>query len=342
MRWLLPIIAFALTLGAASAQRPWSDYDSRQRATVLASPKVPVEVRSSVGRLNELSATEREQLWGIVTTPTRNKHLRSLYLYIYEVLRPMDGSAASEDMAMLVQHPAYLFKRWSNPLHSYDVYNYAYAIGKHGATSKLRKVCKRRYMRRYGAVVTALSEGAAMAEASARLDCTPHYDDMAVAVAVCAPREIAIGEYNSVDSTVEPLAAPRLTDNLEQHIASEFIAWDGCYNRAVDHNYTETLSIVASMSSCGTIFSLHDACGDHLMLADELYLLSAGELFVVTGGEVIFGCIDDGGMHVVGRVAMDGGELAGVKCTEEGLYVKLHSGDTTRCYMLSVGDYERY
>ena len=86
-------------------------------------------------------------------------------------------------------------------VHSYDVYNYAYAIGKHGATSKLRKVCKRRYMRRYGAVVTALSEGAAMAEASARLDCTPHYDDMAVAVAVCAPREIAIGEYNSVDST---------------------------------------------------------------------------------------------------------------------------------------------
>lgn len=342
MRWLFSIIAFALTLGAASAQRPWSDYDSRQRATVLASPKVPVEVRAAITRLDELSATEREQLWGIVTSPTRDKHLRSLYLYIYEVLRPLDGSAASEDVAMHERHPAYFFKRWGNPLHSYDVYNYAYAIGRCGATSKLRKVCKGRYVRRYGAVVTALREGAAMAEASARLGCSPHYDDMAVAVAVCAPREIAIGEYNAVAHTVEPLSVPVLTDELERHIASEFIAWDGCYNRAVEHNFTETLSIVASISSHETIFALHDACGDHIMLADKLYILPAGELFAVTGGEVIFGYVDDAGLRIVGRAAMDEGELVGVKCTEEGLYMKVQHGASPRCYMLSVGDYERY
>lgn len=358
MRWLIPIVVFAFTLGTASAQRPWDDYDQRQRAEIVASHKVPVEVRGLVGSLDTLSVAERARLRDIVTRPVRDRQLQSLYLFIYETLRPVDGTWADDDVAMLERHTAYFLERWSSELHGYDVYNYAYAIGRHSACEEvrgevnalLRRVCKRRYVRRYGDVVMSFGEGVAIAASSVGAGRSVRCDNFVPEAVEYAPHEITIGEYDGIVATIEAVGmAQTATDGaVEALVAAECMAWDGSYNRPVDHGFADAVSVVVSTSSTDRLIKICDDRGDGMVLRGELYMLPDGGLFAVDDGEdgcarhVVVGRVDALGLHIEGRVTLDGGEMVGRKCTAEGLYLRLKYGDNERCIMLSGADYERY
>lgn len=351
MRRPLLVVLLVIAMLPAAAQRPWSEYDARQRERIAGARNTPEVVRRAVDSLEVMSPAERAKLWDVVTSPTGDRQLASLYLYLYETLRPTNGTAAEGDIAMLRSYPAYFLERWSDELHRYDVYNYAYALahhnvteGTHGDTNGvMRKVARRRYARRYGAVVAALSGGVDIAESSLCLSSTLFADATEPEITERMPRAITAAEYSAVRGSVEPISAARVLgdDDLLSHIAAECIAWDGCYNVAIDHNLGRRVTIVRSVSTTSTSITMIDAEGNHHTLPERVYLLPGGALYAISLDResrveyVVAGRFVDGVLNVSSTAVVGDGVLRGAKCTDAGLY--LHIEDRgSRYYVITI------
>ena len=358
MRWLVLTIAICATLATASAQRPWSDYNSAQRARIIASRGVTEEVRTAVSRLGELSVAEREALWAVVSQPVKSSQIASLHLFLYDMLRPADGSASEVDIAMLKSYPQYMLARWSEDLHRYDVYNYAYALAnysvEHGSrgdvNSALRRVGKRRYMRCYGSIVENLVEGLAIAENSIALGRKMECDHTDMEVTCRLPYEISLAEYKAAIAQVNAVDTEGVIGrgDVVGYMAAECASWDGSYNRELSHTLGKGVGVTLVESATAKHIVIDDGVGGCVTLPAVVYILPDGGLFAIDiDGEgraesVYVGAVEQGRLRSIATVAVYGGVVRGAKCTNEGLYLWIDDDRGAKYYRLSRCDYERY
>lgn len=349
MRWAALILALVATSTITSAQRPWGSYDERQRERIVEHHSTPDVVRRAAKGVDTLDGEEIQEVWDIITHATKDRHRASLYLYIYELLRPVDGSAHDVDVAILKGYTTYMLKRWSDPLHAYDIYSYAYALARHNvaggdARDALNALSKRRYRRRYAPLVASLERGIAIAEASLRLDREMWCDHTTPEVACCVPCEVSDKEYAEVVGSVLPIAMAETDDELHRLMVAECIASGGCYHRIVEGAINQDFEVVISQGATYGYTSLEDGSGVWHTLPRRLYILPSGGLFAVREnvdgvcGGVVVGNVVDGAMRSI-FVAIGGGTITGVKCTDEDIYLWLRDGHRSSYYMLSIAEY---
>lgn len=349
MRWAALIFALVATSTIATAQRPWGSYDERQRERIVEHRSTPDVVRRAVEGVETLDGEELEELWTIITHPTKSRHHASLYLYIYELLRPVDGSAHAADVDMLRCYAPYMLKRWCDQHHAYDVYNYAYALARHSvaggdADDVLNVLSKRRFRRRYATLVASLEGGVAIAEASLRLDKEVFLDHTSPEVDCRVPREITGEEYAKVVGRVSPIAISGVCDGLYGTMVAECIACGGSHHSVVDATAHKNLRLVLSRSAEQGYISLEDGLGVWHTLPLRLYMLPSGGLFAIRESAegacegVVVGDMVDGAMYST-FVAVGGGAVGGVKCTDGSIYLWLQDGDRSSYYVLSIAEY---
>lgn len=349
MRRAALLVALIVMASIATAQRPWGEYDQRQRERIVEHRTTPDVVRRAVRDYEALDAEERVALWAEISQPIRDRRRASLYLYLYDLLRPIDGSAHDVDIAILKGYTRYMLERLSDVLHDRDVYNYAYTLARHdvvcgrrsGVDGVLRMMNRRRYKHRYSELVATLEGGIAIARASLALDREMWCDHTAGEVTCCVPREVTQKEYALACSSVEPIAGES-GDELHRSMVAECITCGGQYHSVV-YNH-QGVRVVLSEGSTRSVAMVEDASGMWHTLPALLYMLPSGGLFAIMEDDegrvegVVVGANVDDRLHSV-VVAMHGGLLRGVKCTAEVLYLWLEDERGDMFYSLSVAEY---
>ena len=335
MRRLLLLVALLVSAHlVVSAQRPWVEYDVRQQERLLASPKTSEQVRKSMEHLESLTIRERETLWDIVTEQRVKGQLSSLYLYIYEMLRTMDGRDSRGDVAMLRFYAPYFLKRWASQDGATELYNYGYALGRemalgsrHSVVMALAKCDKRRYKRLYGNVINTLYLASSIAERSLLLSESLDEDYTSFERLAIAPREVSAEEFLKVKGSVEPIRFESgFVSEDEQHVAAEVRMWSGVYCRRVDSPLGERVSVVEVLGNQGREVVVVDAHKECVVLPEKIYVTPRGEIFALSfSGEglagVVLGAVERGSVRIVGEVPIEGLLLQAVKCSDHGLWL---------------------
>ncbi len=351
MRRLLLLVALLVSAHfVVSAQRPWVEMDVRQQERLLASSKTSESVRQGVERLGSLTTAEREEVWEAVTEQAVKGQLSSLYLYIYEMLRPEDGCTSAEDVVMLRSYTPYLLKRWASQEGLSEVYNYGYALGRemalgnrHSVVMALAKCDKRRYKRLYGDVITTLQRSSLLVERTLLLaedldiDCTP------VECIAIVPREVSAEEFIGAKGGVEPLEfASGFESEEERLVAEEVRMWYGCYCRRVEIALEDSLAVVEMLGDQGREIVLVDAHKGCVALPEQIYITPQGEIFALELSEgrltgVICGAVERGSVRIAGVVPMEHLLLRDVKCSDKGLWLFVESEGRTRGLFIESG-----
>ena len=351
MRRLLLLVALVVSAHfVVSAQRPWVEMDVRQQERILASSKTSESLRRGVECLGSLTTAEREEVWETVTQQAVKGQLSSLYLYIYEMLRPEDGCTSAEDVVMLRSYTPYLLKRWASQGYLAEVYNYGYALGRemalgnrHSVVMALAKCDKRRYKRLYGDVISTLRHTSSMVESSLLLAESLDVDYTPVERIAIVPREVSAEEFIGAKGSVEPLKfASGFESEEERLVAEEVKMWYGCYCRRVEIALEDRLSVVEVLSDQGREIVLVDAHKGCVALPEQIYITPQGEIFALELSEgrltgVICGAVERGSVRIAGVVPMEHLLLRDVKCSDKGLWLFVESEGRTRGLFIESG-----
>lgn len=335
MRTLLLTVSLLLCVVEVSAQRPWGDYEPQQQERIIASRLESDLLCRALDDAASLTMAEHDEVMTLVAQRTRDRALASLYLYIYESLRHDDGSDAQADVAMITLYPTYMLELLSSPNHDYDLYNYAYAIGRYNAleegrrgSNALGKLQKRRYRRHYGELVDALRYGVAMVENSVLLGSGVECDFTSAPMSERVAREIDAERYNAVASHVMPLAVPTY-EGVETHIVEECAQWCGSYNRVVEHDCGGAIDIIHSQELHNAYFTICDSSQECYTLPAMLYITPSGRIYGVAVDQasvvecVVVGRVDRGDVTITDVIPIIEGEVIEAKCCNDELYLHL-------------------
>ena len=352
MRHLLATLLLLAITTMVAAQKPWGELSVKQQHSILRSKGVPKEVRSIIVRCDELTESERLAAWEVVVGwgPQKSKRLSSPYLYLYERLRPEDGSAARSDVALLQRYPKYMLARWGSEGHDFDIYNYAYSVATLCATdpaverATIVKSLKKGASRHNEELLAAFDHCLVIATESVALG-----RGVAYISAEINPYDISVAEIDAAiyDAASERYATPRynrLTTTDEITIAEELMTYEGAYYEAVTSAECEALSLtmIWCWSAYDSSMMLADSAGEQYLLPAKLYLLPDGRIYalrVSQGGNVeslVVGCIEEGRLRILGEMSVEMGELQGVKCNDEGLYISVERGYKSLYYLVSA------
>ena len=353
MRIATTLIILLCAGATASAQRPWGEYSVAQQERIVASHAAPDVVRESYNELNELSYSERCDLLDIVTSPTRNKRLASLYIDIYERLRSEDGSDGAQDAEMLMHYPRYMLNRWSEEEGHFQLYNYAYAIAAHFANegsiesfqNTLRHI-RRRAAARSRREVALFAAAASSIYTSETLGQSLYVDHTPIATSEQLPREISAYRYHAALEEYPSIAGPtiRADDTATLMAYEETTTWGSYYTALpiAEPLASQGITFVYRQGALGADIIVRDSDGACHTLPHNLYILPAGTLYGIYTDEassverVIVGHIDAGRLRLEGAIAIEHGELCGAKCNDEGLLLHVGHGNEERYYIISA------
>lgn len=350
MRHILIVVVALTTLFSVSAQQPWSDYDARQQHRVLNSRKVSGVVRSAYSSLDELDDQQREELLDIVTSPVKNRAIQSLYIYVYEMLRPADGTAALYDAAILRLYPEYMLRRWKDAGVESDIINYAYALGRYSAMggqeadAAVDLSLKRRYKRHYADQVVTLCSGMRFAAISELYGGQVDIDYTAYEPLILTPYDISKGRYDDVVATVSPFVPCELSDDVERAVAVESIAWSGSYNMPHSTLTDVGLNLVYCYGESDNVVVITADDGFSSALPAWLYLMPTGEIYALSVDDdnridgVVVGRIGYAEVDVMGIIPIEHGVLRDVKCCAEGLYLRVEDDMSDRYMFIPAAE----
>lgn len=353
MRIATTLIILLCAGATASAQRPWGEYSVAQQERIVASHAVPDVVRESYNDLDELSYSERCDLLDIVTTPTRNKRLASLYIDIYERLRSADGSDGAQDAEMLMHYPRYMLNSWSEEEGDFQLYNYAYAIAAHfaheGSVESLQNTLRhirRRAASRSRSKVALFAAAASSIYTSEVLGLSLYVDHTPIATSEQLPREISADRYHAALAKHPSIARPAIeADDTATLMAYEETTTWGSYYTALpiaEDLASQGMTLVYRQGALGADIIVRDSDDVCHTLPRNLYILPTGTLYGIYTDEassverVIVGHIDAGRLRLEGAIAIEHGELCGAKCNDEGLLLHIGHGNEERYYIISA------
>ena len=336
MRHILTIILSFATLFTLSAQRPWQELDRAHQQHILASRQLSAKLYEAYSNLEALDAEERAEVLRSVATASGNRKLQSLYLYLYESLRPEDGSVAHLDMEVLSRYPRYMLKRWSSDMHSHDAYNYAYSLGCYAAmegdeaavSRVLARYDKRRYRHRYAKSIAVLCEGVEHVRCSVAAGMAADVEHTPYEVYDLPPYEISHEEYAAAQSLISRLTPQTMCSDIEVAMAHEVTTWQGAYNSVVHGGDSHEVSITECRIDGHVYMVIRDDMSLCHTLPECLYILPSGEVFAHCrcGGYidgVVVGRIEDGVVDIIGMIPLASVLLGDAKCSHEGLYLKV-------------------
>lgn len=354
MRCAITTIALLFTTLSAMAQRPWQEYDEAQQERILSMRATHDEVREAYRNLEDLSYDECYRLLDIVTSPTRSKRVNSLYIDIYERLRSEDGGDAALDVRMLNHYARYMLNSWADDDGRFGLYSYAFSVGAYaansgskelleGITQCVRRKASARCRREAELFISAADHvyNSVVLGQSISLDHTPIHTSEQL------PRLVSHARYLSVESSYSSVATPELEcDDVAYSMAcEECITWaDGFYTAIPATEELSDLGITLThfQRAYGANIVIGDSHHSYYTLPHILYILPNGMLYAISTTEewdmeyVVVGYIAYGSVTLCGTVAVEHGQLRGVKCNDEGLYLHLSTEQEQRCYMISA------
>lgn len=349
MSRLITILLLLATTTLAVAQKPWGEYSEKQQRRTLLATYNPDVMRRALSDIESLSPEEHKALWEVVSEPTKGKRLASLYLHLYEVMRPAGHDAAVEDMVILRAYPKYMLRRWACEGHSFDPYYYAYAVGFHCAMTEdkagLDELCRlltKSSSRRTRALAESFTNSAHMAMRSVALDRELVLDYTPFATNNELLVDVTESAYGSVDTLYDAIATGYEFSAEEIIIAEECIKWSDAYCLSTLSSGVDGVELVYILDNLDASISLTDVRGDGYLLPSHLYILPSGALFAldVDNGWVIDGVVvgefSDGELQLLGRQAINDSQLKGVKCNNEGLYLHTEGEDGVRYYFVEA------
>lgn len=334
MRRLVALLLFFAAALPVAAQKPWAEYDERQQQQILSSRRVSPEVREAYHNLATLDTATHNAAWRAVSTPQRDRRVASLHLCLYERMRAKDATTAAEDIAMLAAYAEYVLQRMEQAEHHYDLYSYAFALGRFDAVQGkqrsqqvLRKMLKRRLSRRYTTTIATFRDAIDYARESSQLMLLTDTDFTSPCpIDGVMPTQISRTYFEAQQGSVKPLTANFKADSEPlAAIIDECITHDGFYHLALSHNISKHLDIILSQSPNGGYFTLIDRNDTPHTLPAPLYILPDGRLFAVGRGlyfapQVICGSLSDGVLTIEGSLPIPR-PTEDIRCTERGLYI---------------------
>ncbi len=333
MRRLCLILTMLATVCVTSAQRLWSEYDVRQRQNILSSKQVPGIIRESIETLTSIDDSTRATLWQIVTTPTKDKRVASLYLYLYESLRPYDASYVAEDATIIKSYPAYMLARWSEDAHSHDVIEYAHSLGCYVAeghsaqvVAALRPLSKRRYRKSYGEVIATLRRGIEVAAESHRLGEWLTIDHTIPESIEQQPYIISAEAYDNAEAAIKPYGTSYTEqESIVESIAAHCISCGDGYYMPCGALGRDITAIEAWADSDTKCFAIVDRKGVCHTLPAPLYILDNGVFYAICDDDnhyIVVGSITDGNIDIYGSVRIGEITAGSIKCNANGLYMR--------------------
>lgn len=338
MRRLFILAVAVATLGNVAAQKPWSEYEPKQQKQIVGARHTHKAVREAYNNLEAIDDATLREAWEVVSTPTRDKHAASLHLYLYEKLRARNGTTAAEDIAILGAYAEYMLCRMEDEAHRYDIYNYAFALGRYDAlhgknksTAALRPMFKRRLFKRHAASATTLRTAIELARRSEALGLIIEVDFTSPTRIEHLPSSISRADYEATESNATPIIIPNSSDDIEKMMISECHEQAGAYNIEVSHNADKNIKIIATTTYNGKYLTICDDDGTCITLPHPLYTLSDGRFFAVGDGkyfdnQVIVGRIADGTASVNGSIALPAATYD-IRCNERGIYLHATTSD---------------
>lgn len=334
MRRLVTLLLLLAATLPAAAQKPWAEYDERQQQQILALKRVNGSVREAYHNLATLDSATLNAAWRVISTPQRDRRVASLHLCMYERMRAKDGTTAAEDITMLATYTEYMLQRMEQEEHRYDLYSYAFALGRYDAAQgkqcsqqALRKMLKRRLSQRHTTTIATFRDAIRYARESSQLMLRTDADFTSPCpLDGVLPTQISHADFEAQKSSIKPLTAHFKADNeTYATIIDECTTHDGFYHLAIAHDISKHLDIILSLSPDGGYFTLIDRNDTLHTLPAPLYILPDGRLFAVGRGlyfapQVILGHIDDGVLTIEGSLAIPR-PADDVRCTERGLYL---------------------
>lgn len=338
LRRLLISLCAVVAINSVVAQKPWAEYDAAEQRRLLNSRRTSSAVRRAYENIADMDYATRCEAWSVVSVPVRNSRLASLYLHLYEVLRPKDGSAAEQDMAMLAAYPDYMLSLWEREAHRYDIYNYAYALGRYDAlhevrsTAALRPMFKRKMFKRYATTAVRLRSAVAVARESEAAGAIAAIDLTAPMRLEAEPSYISKASFAEAVNAIKPLSVGlSVVDELHEAMVAECLMFGGSYNVDIEHAMGRDIAVTYCSANGGDYLLLSDKAGMDYTLPSMLYCLPSGHIFAIGDGKM-FDCQVIVGRVVDGVIAIDGmlplaGEAHEVRCNERGLYLHVALSD---------------
>ena len=336
-RLLISFFVVATTL-SATAQKPWAEYDSDEQQRILRSRRVKPAVRRAYENIADMDYATRCEAWAVVSVPVRERRLASLHLHLYEVLRPKSGSAAEQDMAMLAAYPDYMLTLWEQEEHQYDLYNYAYALGRYDAlhevrsTAAMRPMFRRRMFKRHGATAVRLRSAVAVARSSEQCGAIAAMDLTSPMRLEDEPSHISKSAFEAARNDIKPLNIDlQRGDEVHEAMVAECRDFGGSYNVGVKHDMGRGIYVAYCSASDGDYLLLRDNAGMDYTLPATLYHLPSGRFFAVGRGkmfnsQVIVGGVVDGVVAIDGMIPL-GDDADEIRCNEQGIYLHIAHGD---------------
>lgn len=352
MRHLLATLALLAITTMVAAQKPWGELSAKKQHSILGAKVMPKEVRSIIVRCDELTESERLAAWEVVVGwgPQKSKRLSSPYLYLYERLRPEDGSAARSDVALLQRYPKYMLARWGSEGHDFDIYNYVYSVATLCATdpaverATIVKSLKKGASRHNEELLAAFDHCLVIATESVALGRGVAYISAEINPYDISVAEIDAAIYGAASASYDMPRYNRLTTREEIIVAEVLMDYEGAYFEAVPSAECDSLSL--TMIWCWRAYDsyvvLTDSVGEQYQLPAMLYLLPDGGIYALRVDEaksvesLVVGCVEEGRLRIFGEMAVEMGVLKGVKCNDEGLYISVEREGKSLYYLLSA------
>lgn len=351
------ILALSATLFTATAQEPWRSLDSKQKRTILTARKTPEVLREAMRHVDSIKGEERDKVWELVSRPAKDKKAVPLYLYLYDILRPTDGTAGESDFTMIKTYPDYVLTNFWGAGRDGDIYNYAYAVARYGVTADeqskvmgtVEKLAKE-YSAKQNNTYASFASAVALADASLTLGKEFVIDPTYPEIMYRIPREISLEEFDAEKLSLKPFEAKSAVDTIAvaRDVAKQCMMWSGYYHRTVDHKLGRKVRVVMSETPSARYITIEDADGRRMLLPERIYFLPEGGFFALAVDDegradyIVTGYIIDGVFQKVTTVALESGFVRSIKCNKDGaLFFKLRSGSEDKCFRMNIGEYDR-